>query len=53
VKREVLYNILIEFNIHMKLIKICLNKTNSKAFIDKNLSNALPIQNGLKQDPLL
>jgi hypothetical protein len=51
VRREVLYNILIEFGIPMKLImliKMCLNKTYSKAWIGKHLSDACPIQNGMK-----
>jgi hypothetical protein len=35
-------------------MKTCLNKTHSKVCIDKNLSDAFPIQNGLKEgDPLL
>jgi hypothetical protein len=52
VKREVLYNILLEFGIPKKLvrlIKICLNETYSKVHIGKHLSDKLPIQNGLKQ----
>jgi hypothetical protein len=51
VRREVLYNILIEFGVLMKLvtlIKLCLNKTYSKVRIDKHLSES-SIQNGLKQ----
>ena len=42
VRREVLYNILIEFGILMKLvrlIKMCLNETYSRARVDKNLSD--------------
>jgi len=38
--REVLYNVLIEFGIPLKLvwlIKMCLNETHSKDLIDKNL----------------
>jgi hypothetical protein len=38
VRREVLYNILIEFRVPMKLvglIKICLNETHSKVLIGK------------------
>jgi hypothetical protein len=31
------------------LIKMCLNETSSKAHIGKNVSDAFPIQNGLKQ----
>jgi hypothetical protein len=53
---EVLYNILIEFGISMKLvrlIKICLNETYSKVRIGKYLSDNFPIQNGLKQGDAL
>ena len=52
VRREVLYNILVGFGIPMKLvrlIKMCLNETCSRVRIGKNLSDMLPIRNGLKQ----
>jgi hypothetical protein len=52
VKREVLYNILLEFGIPKKLvmlIKMCVNETCSKVHLGKLLSNAFPIQIGLKQ----
>jgi hypothetical protein len=52
VRREVLYNNLIEFGIPMtlaSLIKMCLNETYSKICIGKHLSDSFPIQNGLKQ----
>jgi hypothetical protein len=52
VRREVLYNILIEFGIPMKLvrlIKMGLNYAYSKVYIGKHLSDSFPIQNGLKQ----
>jgi len=55
-RREVLYNILVEFCTPMKqvgLIKICLNITYNKFRISKNMSDAFPIQNGLKQDYVL
>jgi hypothetical protein len=52
VKSEVLYNILLEFGIPKKLvrlIKMCLNDTYNKVHIGKRLSDKFPIQNGLKQ----
>jgi hypothetical protein len=52
VRREVLYNIVIEFSIPMKLvrlIKMCLIETYSRAHVGKNLSGMFPIRNGLKQ----
>jgi hypothetical protein len=51
VRREVLYNILMEFGIHIKLVrffKMCLSVTYSKVRIGKHLSDSFPIQNGLK-----
>jgi hypothetical protein len=56
VRREVLYNIIIEFGVPMKLvrlIKMCLNETYSKVRICKHLSDIFPIQNGLKQGDAL
>jgi hypothetical protein len=52
VNREVLYNILLEFGILKKLlrlIKMCLNETYSKVHIGKLLSDKFPIQNDQKQ----
>jgi hypothetical protein len=52
VRREVMYNILIEFGIPMKLdmlIKLCLKETYSEVRIVTHLSDNFPIQNGLKQ----
>jgi len=52
VRREVLYNILIEFGIPMKLIRLinmCVHETYGRVRVDKNLSNLFPIKNGLKQ----
>jgi hypothetical protein len=56
VKREVLYNILIEFEVPkeiVRLIKMCLNETYSKVRISKLMSESFPIQNGLKQGDAL
>ena len=52
VRREVLYNILVEFDIPMKLvtlIKVCLTETYSRVRVGKNLSDWFPIRNGVKQ----
>jgi len=52
VRREVLYNILIEFGIPKKmvrLIKMCLTETYSRGRVGKHLSDMFPIRNGLKQ----
>jgi len=54
--REVLHNILIEFGILMKLvriIKIYLNETYSRVRVGKNLSDMFPIRNGMKQGDAL
>ena len=51
-RREVLYNILIEFAIPMKmvrLIKLCLTEMYSRIQVGKHLSDVFPIRNGLKQ----
>ena len=53
VRREVLYNILIEFGIPKKLlrlIKMCLTETYSRVWVGKNLSDMSPIRNGLKSN---
>jgi hypothetical protein len=56
VRREVLYNILIEFGIPRKpvrLIKMCLSETYSRVRVGKNLSDRFPIRNGLVQGDTL
>jgi hypothetical protein len=56
VRRTVLYSILIEFGIPRKLgglINKRLNETYSTVLISINLSDKLPIQNGLKQGDAL
>jgi hypothetical protein len=56
VKREVLYNILLEFGIPKRLvslIKMSLNETCSKICLGELLSDKFPIQNGLKQGDTL
>jgi hypothetical protein len=54
--REVLYKILIDFGVPMKLvtlIEMCLNETYSKVHICKRLYEGFPIQNGLIQGDAL
>jgi len=56
VRREVLYNILIESGIPKKLvrlIKMCLTEKYSTFRVGKNLSDMFPITNGLKQGDAL
>jgi hypothetical protein len=56
VRREVLYNILIEFGIAMKLvglIKMCLTEMYSTFWARKNLSDIFPVRNGFKQEDAL
>jgi hypothetical protein len=56
VKRELFYNILLEFGIRKKLvrlIKMCLNETYNKVHVGNQLSDKFPIQNGLKQGDAL
>jgi hypothetical protein len=56
VRREVLYNTVIEFGIPVKLvtlIKLCLNETCGIVRVGKNLSDMFPFRNGLKQGDAL
>jgi hypothetical protein len=56
VRREVLYNTLIEFGIPMKLValvKMCLNETYSRVWVGKHLCDTFPIKNGVKQGAAL
>ena len=51
-----MYNILIEFGIPKKLVrltKMCLTETYSRVRMGKNLSEMFPIRNGLKQGDAL
>ena len=56
VRREVLYDILIEFWVPKKLVrlvKMCSTETYSRVRVGKNLSERFPIRNGLKQGDAL
>jgi hypothetical protein len=56
VRREILYNILAEFGVARKLvrlIKMCLAETHSRFWVGKNLSDRFPIRNGLKRGDVL
>jgi hypothetical protein len=56
VRRETLYNILVEFGIPKKLIrliKMFLTEAYSTVWVSKNLSEMFPIRNGLKQGDAL
>jgi len=55
-RREILCNILTEFDIRMKLaslIKVYLTETYSRIRVGKNLSYSFPIKSGLKQGDTL
>ena len=56
VRREVLYNILVEFGIPMKLvrlIKMCQNKTYCRVRLGQHLSDFFHVKNGFKQGDAL
>jgi hypothetical protein len=56
VRREVLYNIFVEFRVPMelvRLIKMSLNETYIRVCISKHLSDNFSIQNDLKQEDAL
>jgi len=55
-RREDLYNILIQFDTPVKLVKLikmCLNETCSRVRVGKHLFDMFPIKNGLKQGDAL
>jgi hypothetical protein len=52
ISREVLCIILVEFGIHIKLVRLtimCLTEKYSTVRVGKHLSDMFPIRNGLKQ----
>ena len=56
VRKEVLYNFLIEFGIPKKLVrlvKMCLTETYSRVRVGNNMSKSFPIRKGLKQGDAL
>ena len=55
IRREVLYNVLIECGVPMKLVRgiyMCLNETYSIVRLGKYLSDLFPIRNSLKKEML-
>jgi len=55
VRRAVLYNILIEYDITTKLVRLtnmCLNETYNRVRVGKHLSDIFPIKNVLKDGML-
>ena len=56
VRKKVLYKVLIESGISMKLVrlvKVCLTETCSRVRVGKNLSDVFPVRNCLKQGDAL
>jgi len=55
VSREILYNILIEFNTRINLGRLimCLNETYNRVRVGMHLSDMFPIRNSLKQGDAL
>ena len=56
IRKGVLYNILIEYVIPMKLvslIKMFLTETCSRVWVGRNLSDMFPVRNGLKKGDAL
>jgi hypothetical protein len=54
--REELYNIIIEFGVPMKIVRLIemyLNETYSKIYIGKHFRHNFPIKNGLKEGDAL
>ena len=56
IRREILYNILIECGVPMKMLRVinlCLNETYSRVRVGKHLSDLFLIRNVLKQGDAL
>jgi hypothetical protein len=56
VRREVLYHIIIEFGIPIKLVRLiitCLNETYNRIQVGKYLFDIFPVKNGLKHRDVL